>query len=260
MDRKWDLDRIRLELYALISKRIPALESMISGSLTASSVTVAPTVDLISTNVQAALEELQAEILAIDGSSFSIAGDVTGTLSATTVTKIQNLPISTSLPAINDVLTWNGIEWIPQVGSGGGGACYYAQVLGSTFTEVIPFATHSLANVNSTLILSPTGEQIKPAVSIVANTVTISSNINLLNHVVILGSTAGCTCCNYYTQTLSSGLTEIISPGTHGLSLIKSILVTDPSGNEISVQVSIVANTVTINSNINLLNHILTLS
>ena len=63
---QWDLDRIRLELYNLIDRRLVDIENSISAiSITAADVPVTPSATLLSTNVQDALEELQAEILAI---------------------------------------------------------------------------------------------------------------------------------------------------------------------------------------------------
>ena len=51
----------------------------------------------------------------------SIAGDVTGTPSASTVAKINGSPIGTVTGATtNDVLTWNGSAWVNQTPSSGG--------------------------------------------------------------------------------------------------------------------------------------------
>lgn len=47
--------------------------------------------------------------------------DLGGTLEAPLVIGIQGRPISTVAPNLNDVLTWDGIAWIPSPSSGGGG-------------------------------------------------------------------------------------------------------------------------------------------
>lgn len=51
----------------------------------------------------------------------SLAGDVTGTQSATTVGRIQGRTVSNAAPATNDVLKYNGTSWVPSpdVNSGG---------------------------------------------------------------------------------------------------------------------------------------------
>ena len=40
-------------------------------------------------------------------------GDVTGSPSNSTVTRIRNNPVSTATPAVGDALVWSGTEWIP---------------------------------------------------------------------------------------------------------------------------------------------------
>jgi hypothetical protein len=50
-----------------------------------------------------------------------LAGDLGGTLNVPKVIGIQGFPISDIEPEFNDVLTWNGIAWVPAVQTGGGG-------------------------------------------------------------------------------------------------------------------------------------------
>jgi trimeric autotransporter adhesin len=49
----------------------------------------------------------------------SAGGDLTGSLTAATVSKIQGLAISNSTPATGQVLGWNGAQWAPQNGNSG---------------------------------------------------------------------------------------------------------------------------------------------
>jgi hypothetical protein len=50
-------------------------------------------------------------------------GDVSGTLTSATVSKLQNRPMSTMAPATGQVLMWDGAQWSPQtVSSGGSGS------------------------------------------------------------------------------------------------------------------------------------------
>lgn len=48
-----------------------------------------------------------------DASALALAGDVTGTLGATVVEKIQGIPVATTDPTNNQVLTYNGTAWTP---------------------------------------------------------------------------------------------------------------------------------------------------
>ncbi len=51
----------------------------------------------------------------------SAGGDVSGTLTSATVSRLQNRPMSTTAPTSGQVLTWDGSQWIPQVVPSGGG-------------------------------------------------------------------------------------------------------------------------------------------
>ncbi len=48
-----------------------------------------------------------------DASALALAGDVTGTLGATVVGKIQGTPVANTAPTNNQVLTYNGSAWTP---------------------------------------------------------------------------------------------------------------------------------------------------
>lgn len=48
-----------------------------------------------------------------DASALALAGDVTGTLGATVVGKIQGTPVANTAPTNNQVLTYNGTAWTP---------------------------------------------------------------------------------------------------------------------------------------------------
>ncbi|UUV22266.1 hypothetical protein [Paenimyroides aestuarii] len=48
-----------------------------------------------------------------DASALALAGDVTGTLGANVVEKIQGIPVATTAPNNNQVLTYNGTAWTP---------------------------------------------------------------------------------------------------------------------------------------------------
>jgi hypothetical protein len=48
-----------------------------------------------------------------------LAGDLAGTAAAPTVSKLQGRAVSTTAPATNQVLTWNGSAWTPASATGG---------------------------------------------------------------------------------------------------------------------------------------------
>lgn len=48
-----------------------------------------------------------------DASALVLAGDVTGTLGATVVGRIQGTPVTNTVPTTNQVLTYNGTAWTP---------------------------------------------------------------------------------------------------------------------------------------------------
>ena len=49
----------------------------------------------------------------------SVSGDLSGALGSPTVAGIQNRPVASSAPGLNQVLAWNGSQWAPQTQSGG---------------------------------------------------------------------------------------------------------------------------------------------
>lgn len=60
---------------------------------------------------------------------------------------LQGYPISTDAPSVGDVLTWDGSEWTPQVGGGGGSSVYTADV---AFTTPARFLTTDVAVASAT--------------------------------------------------------------------------------------------------------------
>lgn len=59
----------------------------------------------------------------------TIAGDVTGSLAATTVVKIQNRSVLSTAPSTGNQLAWNGSAWAPAALSLAGGSGYVAGIL-----------------------------------------------------------------------------------------------------------------------------------
>ncbi len=72
----------------------------------------------------------------------SISGDVTGTLAASTVAKIQNRTVATTAPTSGQALAWNGAtsQWEPQTVGGGSGVT----------SITVSASTLTLTNTNNT--------------------------------------------------------------------------------------------------------------
>jgi hypothetical protein len=92
----------------------------------------------------------------------SAGGDVSGTLTSATVSRLQNRPMSTTGPTSGQVLTWDGSQWIPQaVPSGGGGANSVDKTVSNTYTAgakqtfVPSLATSGINVTPSTLPTNP---------------------------------------------------------------------------------------------------------
>ena len=92
----------------------------------------------------------------------SAGGDVSGTLTSATVSRLQNRPMSTTAPTSGQVLTWDGSQWIPQaVPSGGGGANSVDKTLSNTYvagakqTFVPSLATSGISVTPGTLPTNP---------------------------------------------------------------------------------------------------------
>lgn len=91
-------------------------------------------------------------------------GDLSGTLSSATVSKLLNRPMSAAAPATGQVLTWDGFQWIPQTMSGGtgsGGANSVDKTVSNTYSAgarqtFVPSLSTSGMNITpSTLPTSP---------------------------------------------------------------------------------------------------------
>ncbi len=91
-------------------------------------------------------------------------GDLSGTLTAATVSKLQNRPMSNSAPSSGQVLTWDGAQWTPLTmasGGGGGGANSVDRSIGNTYfpgakqTFVPSLATSGINITPGTLPTNP---------------------------------------------------------------------------------------------------------
>jgi hypothetical protein len=78
-----------------------------------------------------------------------LAGDVTGPIAANTVVAIQGVPVNAAAPNNGDVLEFDGAEWVPTPG-GGGGTLQDAYDAGSTIAVVAADGPVALSNAADT--------------------------------------------------------------------------------------------------------------
>ncbi len=92
----------------------------------------------------------------------SAGGDVSGTLTSATVSRLQNRPMSSTGPGTGQVLTWDGGQWLAQTpASGGGGANSVDKTISNTYwagakqTFVPSLATSGINIMPGTLPTNP---------------------------------------------------------------------------------------------------------
>jgi hypothetical protein len=78
----------------------------------------------------------------------SAGGDLAGTLTSATVSKLQSRPVATTAPATGQVLSWDGTQWSPQTPAAGTG-------LGSVYAVVTPTGSTYSAGAKQTFAPSP---------------------------------------------------------------------------------------------------------
>jgi len=128
----WTFDRLKLEVFSLL-ERVRLLEKN-TNTGDASSISVTPTGNLGSNNVQDALEELQADI---------------------------------------DVLS-------------SGSILTYTKTFGNVLTDTILNSEHGLSTVHNVIVKTSSDDRVSVKVNISGTTVTINSNISLLNHKLLI--------------------------------------------------------------------------
>lgn len=128
----WTFDRLKLEVFSLL-ERVRLLEKNTNAG-DASSISVTPTGNLGSNNVQDALEELQADI---------------------------------------DVLS-------------SGSILTYTKTFGNVLTDTILNSEHGLSTVHNVIVKTSSDDRVSVKVNISGTTVTINSNISLLNHKLLI--------------------------------------------------------------------------
>ena len=109
--------------------------------------------------------------------SFTAAGDLSGSSNSQTVIGIQGNPISNATPTNGQVLTWNsvGSYWIPQ--STGSAVTWASDLVGSTNTNQFIAAISGNAGAGGTVLLNITGLQFTVAqTSPTINQVSTSSS------------------------------------------------------------------------------------
>lgn len=103
-------------------------------------------------NVQDAIEQLALNLtppVVPDATAsvkgiIKLSGDIGGTANSVTVTRIQNKPVSSLAPAVNDLLSWDGTSWTP-------GSNATLNNLGATTSTIgtLVCGTGTIININS---------------------------------------------------------------------------------------------------------------
>jgi len=101
------------------------------------------------TNASSGYGTLDAGGLEINGVPLTLGGDVSGNLSATTVGKIQGLPVSNVVPSSGQVLQWTGSQWAPGTITSGSGAV--TSVFGRSGAIVAASGDYSYSEISGTL-------------------------------------------------------------------------------------------------------------
>jgi hypothetical protein len=133
--------------------------------------------------------------IALDAYTFldPLAGDVTGVQEETIVERIQGIPVSTTAPATNQLLRFDGAQWVPA-----------AVALGTDVTGTLPAAqlsgTYSSAvtlnSAGNSFTGNGSGLQNLNANNLVSGTLSdarLASNVARTNQVWLLGGNAGTT-------------------------------------------------------------------
>ncbi|MEO8596168.1 MAG: hypothetical protein ABI759_22810 [Candidatus Solibacter sp.] len=76
----------------------------------------------------------------------SLAGDVGGTITGTTVTRLQSRPVSSATPLTGQVLVWDGAQWAPQASAGG-----LASIFGRTGAVTAQVGDYSFAQLSGVI-------------------------------------------------------------------------------------------------------------
>lgn len=99
-------------------------------------------------------------------------GDLSGALSAPTVSGIQSRPVAATVPSVGQVLAWNGTQWAPQAQSGG-----VTSTFGRTGAVTSQSGDYTFAQISGTVA----GGQLPAAGGDVSGTFTSATVGKLLN-------------------------------------------------------------------------------
>ena len=107
----------------------------------------------------------------------SLGGDLSGVLSAATVSRLQNRPVAATAPATGQVLAWSGVQWEPEAASGGVTSAFgrtgaivsqtgdygFAQISGTVGSSQLPVLGGDLTGSLTTVTVA--GLQSRPVAS-----------------------------------------------------------------------------------------------
>jgi len=176
------------------------------------------------------------------GSGFTAGGDLSGTSTSQTVTRIQGVPVSATLPTTNQVLQYNGTSYVPATVSGGAGAPVDASYLtlglnGTLTTERVLTAGTNISfvdggaggalTINGTYTYTPsdatTGAKgIVQLAGDLGNTAALPRVLKINNTAVATGATAGQVLRATGSLVSSFGSLDLSLAATVGTSILPS--------------------------------------
>lgn len=156
--------------------------------------------NLVSNYTGSGVNNLVVNIGSGGGGTFTPAGDLAGTSSSQTVVKIQGQPVSNVVPTLNQILQWNGSNWIPTTVSLGGSFTAAGDLSGTSSNQTVTgLQTRPVSNTAPTngQVLTYNGSAWAPATPIVGGTVTnVQDGANYSNTFNIVGYNNNSTTSN----------------------------------------------------------------
>jgi hypothetical protein len=154
-----------------------------------------------------------------DRTALPVTGDVTGTLGASTVAKIQGRDVATTSPGNGEALVWNGSAWAPQPIAVTPTTQYYS-IDPSNFAGMEPPASLGFFQADNTFVTGkgPGGKQIMAPVNLPHNASIDGITVYYLNNDLLLVGTITVTL--YRKSFLGSN--QQLATSTLGISVLNT--------------------------------------
>ena len=145
----------------------------------------------------------------------SLAGDVTGAVGSTVITKIQGNSVSNASPNSGDILKWNGSSWAPGTVGGVGTVTSVASGAGLTGGPITGSGTIAIANLGVDTAQLKDGSV--SAIKIATSAVTFSKidGTGCIDGNVLQRSGVNWTCGTVAANSHTHGATDVTQDATH---------------------------------------------